>query len=179
MRKALVVGIDYYSSISRLTGCVNDARAVSGILERHSDGAVNFASPRLITSAGPNDLVKRAELKEAVRELFADDAEIALFYFAGHGHIDETGGFLCAADCETGDDGVSLNELLTIATQSTAKNKVIILDSCNSGIAGARPTSTHVAEICEGMTILTASTGMSAGAKLGHSAPRERGALAA
>ncbi|SMP73113.1 caspase family protein [Noviherbaspirillum suwonense] len=157
MRKALIVGIDYYTHISPLSGCVNDAYAVKSVLERHADGTVNFVTPRLLTGTGPADVVDRNELKEAVRELFSDDAEIALLYFAGHGHIEDTGGFLCASDCRTGDDGFSLTELMTIASKSAAKNKLIILDSCHSGIVGNRADA-PVAEIKEGMTILTAST---------------------
>jgi hypothetical protein len=158
MRKALIVGIDYYAHIQPLSGCVNDAHAVKAILERHSDGTVNFVTPRILTGTGPADIVERSELKDAVRELFAGDADIALLYFAGHGYIEDTGGFLCAGDCKTGDDGFSLAELMTLANKSNARNKVIILDSCHSGIAGDRPTGPGIAEINEGMTILTAST---------------------
>lgn len=86
MRKALIVGIDHYDHIGGLSGCVNDAHAVRQVLERHADGTVNFATPLLLTGTGTDD-VGRAALKEAVRELFADNAEIALFYFAGHGFI--------------------------------------------------------------------------------------------
>lgn len=157
MRKALIVGIDYYEHISPLSGCVNDAHSVKSVLERHADGTVNFATPRILTGTGPRDLVPRTELKEAVRKLFADDADIALFYFAGHGYIEDTGGFLCATDCRTGDDGLSLAEVMSFAASSNAKNKVIILDSCHSGIAGERPNHKGLAEIKEGMTVLTAS----------------------
>jgi hypothetical protein len=158
MRKALIVGIDYYAHIKRLSGCVNDAHAVKTILERHADGTVNFVTPRILTGTSAADLVERSELKDAVRELFMGDADIALLYFAGHGHIEDTGGFLCAGDCKTGDDGLSISDLMTLASNSNARNKVIILDSCHSGIAGDRPTAQGVAEIKEGMTILTAST---------------------
>lgn len=158
MRKALVVGIDHYTHFGPLSGCVNDARAVKAVLERHADGTVNFVTPRLITGASPTDVVEKSELKSAVRELFAGDADISLLYFAGHGYIEDTGGFLCAGDCKTGDDGLSLSEVMTIASQSRAKNKVIILDSCHSGIVGNRPETQGIAEIKEGMTILTAST---------------------
>jgi hypothetical protein len=158
MRKALIVGIDYYQSFKCLSGCVNDAHAVRAILERHADGTVNFATPRLLTGTGPTESVDRTEFKEAARELFADDADIALFYFAGHGYIEDTGGFLCASDCKTGDDGFSLGELMALASKSHAKNKIIILDSCHSGIAGDRSTDQRIAEIKQGMTILTAST---------------------
>jgi hypothetical protein len=158
MRKALIVGIDHYTHFKPLSGCVNDAHAVKAMLERHADGTVNFVTPRILTGTGPIDIVERNELKDAVRELFAGDADISLLYFAGHGYIEDTGGFLCAGDCKTGDDGFSLAELMTLASRSSARNKVIILDSCHSGIAGDRPVSQGVAEIKEGMTILTAST---------------------
>src|ERR1039458_456515 len=158
MRKALIVGIDYYAHIQPLSGCVNDAHAVKAILERHSDGTVNFVTPRILTGTGPADIVERSDLKDAVRELFAGDSDIALFYFAGHGYIEDTGGFLCAGDCRTGDDGFSLGELMTLASQSKARNKVIILDCCHGGIAADRPTAEGIAEISQGTTILTAST---------------------
>lgn len=158
MRKALIVGIDHYDNIGQLSGCVNDSHAVKNMLERHADGTVNFATPKIMTGTSSGDRVDKAELKDAVRELFAGDSEIALFYFAGHGYIEDTGGFLCGTDCRTGDDGLALAEVMTLAGRSAAKNKVIILDSCHSGITGSRPESPGVAEIREGMTILTAST---------------------
>jgi uncharacterized caspase-like protein len=102
MRKALIVGIDHYTHFTSLSGCVNDAHAVKEILERHADGTVNFVTPRLLTGTGPADVVEKDKLKTAVRELFAGDSDIALLYFAGHGYIEDTGGFLCAGDCKTG-----------------------------------------------------------------------------
>ena len=108
MRKALIVGIDHYEKIGNLSGCVNDAHSVKAMLERHADGTVNFATPKLLTGTGPGDLVDREELKAAVRELYADDADIALFYFAGHGFIEDTGGYLCTSDSRSGDDGLPL-----------------------------------------------------------------------
>lgn len=158
MRKALIVGIDYYEHIGQLGGAVNDAYNVKAVLERNADGTLNFPTPQLMVGTGPATQVKRAELKTAVRELFTDDAEIALFYFAGHGYIESTGGFLCASDCELGDDGLSLAEVMTIANTSPARNKVIILDSCHGGIAGTNALASGIAEISEGVTILTAST---------------------
>ena len=159
MRKALIVGIDYYDDpqIDALTGCVNDAHALKAMLDRHADSSVNFGT-RLMAGTGPKDVLTRSELKEAVRELFADDAEIALFYFAGHGHIESTGGYLCAGDCRTGDDGLPLAEVMTYANKSKARNKIIILDSCYGGALGDHAVHDKVSEIFEGVTILTAST---------------------
>lgn len=157
MRKALLVGVDHYDALGPLTGCVNDAYAVKNVLERHADGTVNFAAPRLMVGTSKTQAVSKEDLKYAVRNLFADDGEIALFYFAGHGYIEDTGGFLCGTDSRTGDDGLSLSEVMILAGRSPARNKIIILDSCHSGVAGSRADTQTTTEITDGTTILTAS----------------------
>jgi hypothetical protein len=157
MRKALVVGINYYVHGSPLFGCVDDAHSVKAILERHGDGSVNF-DIRLFTGTGPTDMVSRSELKDYIAELFKDDSDIALFYFAGHGHIEATGGYLLASDSSRGDEGVSLADVLLFANNSKAKNKIVVLDSCHSGVAGTPPFASQNAVLSEGLTILTAST---------------------
>lgn len=157
MRKALIIGVDYYEHGSALFGCVEDAHSVKAILARHDGGAVNFDC-KLLTGNGPSDPVNRAEMKDAIIELFHADSEIALFYFAGHGHIEAAGGYLLASNSRRGDEGVSLSEILKLANSSPAKNKIIILDSCHSGIAGAPPENDQSAILSEGLTILTAST---------------------
>ena len=158
MRKALIVGVNYYEHTSGLYGCVDDAHSVKAILERHGNGSINFGSPKLFTGTGPTDAVGRGELKDAIEELFKGDSEIALFFFAGHGHIESAGGYILASDAKRGDDGVSLADVLTLANKSAAKNKIIILDSCHSGIAGTHPQASDQAILSDGMTILTAST---------------------
>lgn len=157
MRIALIVGINYYKHGGSLFGCVDDAHAVKAVLDRHGDGAVNFDS-KLLTGTGPSDRVDRNDLKDRVEELFKAPAEIALFYFAGHGHIEATGGYLLATDSRRGDEGLSLSEVLTLANASPARNKVVVLDSCHSGIAGNPPSSGNLAALSEGLTVLTAST---------------------
>ncbi len=157
MRKALVVGINHYDNISQLYGCVDDAYSMKSVLERNSDGSVN-CHVKLCTGTGPNDKVEKSELKELIRELFSGDSDTAIFYFAGHGYIESTGGYLCTSDVKTGDDGIPLSDVLSIANDSRIKNKIIILDSCHSGVAGARIGSPNYSELKEGTTILTAST---------------------
>ena len=76
MRKALIVGIDHYDHIGSLSGCVNDAHSVRAALERHADGTLNFTTPQLLTGTGAGQPVIKKDLKDAVREVFADDAEI-------------------------------------------------------------------------------------------------------
>jgi hypothetical protein len=157
MRIALIVGINYYQNGGSLFGCVDDAHAMKAVLERHGDGAVNFDC-KLLTGTGPSDQIIRSNLKDGVSELFKVQAEIALFYFAGHGHIEATGGYLLASDSRRGDEGLSLAEVLTLANASPARNKVVILDSCHSGIAGTPPAQGSLASLSEGLTVLTAST---------------------
>ena len=158
MRKALIVGVDYYEKIGSLHGCVNDALAVAGVLEEHANHGTNFITPNVLTATSKEDAITRRILKEEVRKLFEWDEEIALLYFAGHGYVEDTGGFLCASDSESGDDGLALSEVMTFAHNSRANNRIIILDSCHSGAAAERATQQAVAEIPEGVTILTAST---------------------
>lgn len=157
MRLALIVGVNYYQSGNSLFGCVDDAHAVKAVLERHDGGSINFDC-KLLTGTGPTALVQRGNLKDSIEELFKKDADVALFYFAGHGHIEASGGYILASDASRGDEGVSLTEILTFANNSPAKNKIIILDSCHSGIAGTSPTDNQTASLAEGVTVLTAST---------------------
>lgn len=156
MRKALVVGNNYYENIGSLHGCVNDAYGVKSMLDRDADGSVNF-SVKLMTSTGPGDEVPRDELREAIQELFQGDSEVALLYFAGHGHIESAGGYICPSDTKSGNDGIPLSEIMIWANQSAAKNKIIILDGCHSGAAGTNPMA-PMSELSDGVTILTAST---------------------
>lgn len=157
MKIALIVGVNYYASGHYLYGCVNDALSVKNALERHADGSINFDC-KTLTAANEYERIDRGTLKDAVEQLFSVQSDVALFYFAGHGHIEATGGYLLASDAKRGDDGLSLNEVLTLANNSPARNKVIILDSCHSGIAGNPPTVKDNALLTEGITILTAST---------------------
>jgi hypothetical protein len=157
MRKALIVGINYYKHSPLLYGCVDDAHAVKTVLERHDNGKTNFDC-ELLTGTGPSNHVNRGLLKDKITELFGSEANIALLYFAGHGHIEATGGYILATDSQRGDEGVSISEILTLANSSKARNRIIILDSCHSGIAGDTPIADNAAILKEGITILTAST---------------------
>jgi len=127
------------------------------MLERNDGGSVNFDC-KLITASSEHDCIKRADLKDDIENLFETEAEIALFYFAGHGHIEDTGGYLLASNSRRGDEGVSLAEILILANKSPATNKIIILDSCHSGIAGSSPVGEQLATLSDGLTVLTAST---------------------
>jgi len=159
MKKALIIGINYYKYVSKLHGCVNDAKTVMSALERNEDEnkSLNF-SIKLKVATDSNSAIDRRTLKDAIIELFADESDIALLYFAGHGDVEHSGGFLVTSECTRGDDGMSLNDLLQFANQSEARNKIIILDCCHSGYMGKLSTMDETTKLNEGVTIITASS---------------------
>lgn len=155
MRKALCVGIDSYEKVHDLHGCVNDANGVKAVLERNGDGTLNF-NVKLMCATSEASYITKPILKDSIQELFADDSEIALLYYAGHGAYDMLGGYLCTSEVERADDGLSLNDIMGIVGQSKAKSKVIILDSCHSGLAASSLEMQNYSILHSGTTVLAA-----------------------
>ena len=156
MRRALIVGIDDYDAAS-LNGCVNDAEAVAAVLKTHGTGAPNF-DMRVLTSPPQN--LTRAKLREAITELFATECDIAVLYFSGHGFVRSGDGFIVTKDAKEYDEGIAMTQILGIANSSPVKNRVVILDCCYSGKMGTPAVANkNVAELSEGLTVLTASRG--------------------
>ena len=154
MRRALIIGIDDYDA-ALLNGCVNDAEAVAAVLKTHGTRAPNF-DIRVLTSPPKN--LTRAKLREAITELFATECDIALLYFSGHGFIRSGDGFIVTKDARQYDEGIAMTEILGMANSSPVKNRVIILDCCYSGNMGTPAVAEkNVAELSEGLTVLTAS----------------------
>lgn len=155
MRKALCVGIDSYQFASDLHGCVNDANGVKAALERNGDGTLNF-NAKLMCATSEDTYITRADLKDAIRKLFEDESEIAVLYYAGHGSYDALGGYLCTSEVERADDGLSLNDVMGIVSKSKAQNKIVILDSCYSGLAASSTEMQNYSILHSGTTILAA-----------------------
>lgn len=150
MKKALVVGLNDYPNCE-LNCCSNDAASISGLFEVNGDGSPNF---EVITIT---DECTKEKLEESIKLLFADDAEIALLYFSGHGS-DRNGGYLCTTDYNISEElGVKMNNILELANSSKCKNKVIILDCCFSGIMGDLESLNNNSILGEGVTIIAAS----------------------
>lgn len=151
---ALLVGIDDYPS-EPLTGCEKDANRIKQLLETNEDDTPNFECK---IQLGSKKVITRPSLKKAVENLFRREADVALFYFSGHGTANNLGGYLVTQDAEKYDEGLSMSDVLTMANNSPAKERIIILDCCNSGSLGQLPAiSNDAAMLKEGVSILSAS----------------------
>src|SRR5947209_1313209 len=153
MRRALVVGVDDYPG-NPLFGCVNDANSMAEVLKTHGNGSRNFFVKKFTS---PRDAITRSMLREANQKHYAADCDVCLFYFSGHGLITSTGGYIVTTDARRYDEGVSMDDILTLANRSRIKDRIIILDCCHSGALGAATiTGSNMALLGEGVSVLTA-----------------------
>lgn len=167
MRKALVIGIDNYRQAS-LTGCVNDATQITNTIEKNGDGSPNF-DVKLITDQNTKNLA-RGFLKEEIESLFKGPSDVALLFFSGHGAITSTGGYIVTPDFMPNDEGISMDEILTLANNSEARDKIIMLDCCHAGYLGSPSVSgSKLAQIGEGITVLSACRTEENALEIGHS----------
>ena len=149
MKKALIVGLNNYPGC-KLEWCDNDAISMKELIETNGDGSPNFDVISIIDSCTKHDL------RIAIEKLFADDADVALLYFSGHG-ADLDGGYLCTTDFSGADYGVRMTDVLEWANKSRCKNKVIILDCCFAAKMGTSILLNNNSVLGEGVTIIAAS----------------------
>ena len=166
MRKALIIGVDFYKNGNFLSGCVNDAMAMKDALGRNYDLSLNFQCElRLAETMRLSDgsrvgvsAVWHQDLAADIDWLFEGEPEIALFYFSGHGAVFDGKGYLCTSDCVDKYSGVPMLNLIEAAKKSKARNKVIILDCCHSGAAGSDYFGSDVSVLPENTVIMTGCT---------------------
>ncbi|MCA2249984.1 caspase family protein [Mycobacterium intracellulare] len=134
----MIVGINNYAdpAITNLKGAVNDAQEVRDRLM--TTGAFYVADSHYLT----DEHATAASVREAVSDLLwkADQHELSLLYFSGHGFTDGYGnGFIAPCDMIRASPpvhGIRMSELRDLMLK--AKNKqtiVLIFDCCYSGIA--------------------------------------------
>lgn len=160
MRRALCVGIDWYPR-GTLRGCVSDAERLASLLSRHEGGQPNFDCRVMKASLDQKgDKVGRVELRKAVKELFSQPAEVAMFHFSGHGTVNDLDGYLVTQDAQAYDEGLAMSEVLKMANDSKSQEVLVVLDCCHSGNLGNPPVVDNSRTILrEGVSILTASRG--------------------
>ncbi|QOD13701.1 caspase family protein [Psychrobacter sp. 28M-43] len=157
-RKALIIGVNDYEHIGSLNWCENDAISIDQVLTKNADGSPNF-SAQLLTTNNRNKIT-HSLVYEKIQELFSGEADVAVFFFAGHGGFNEnmSEGIICLQNYSQNHEGfIRISDILHIANESKIKNKIIILDSCQSGAAGNdRNIKNDSSVIGDGITILTA-----------------------
>ncbi len=130
--RALMIGETYPGSEASLPACRNDAYGVKHMLDYLT--GVDYAYTKVVLDA------TKSEFFSAISNVFgkADDDDVTLLYFAGHGLqiVDDYGnvvydspdlGALAAADA-----CISARELRAELDQYKGK-KLVLLDSCHSG----------------------------------------------
>lgn len=152
-RRALLVGNNIYANFGSLGGCISDVEALAPLLSRHEGGDPNFSCASAYNIGGD-------ELKKRVQSLLGPGADVALFYFAGHGADHEGDVSLCASDGTRTTPGLRMSELLGLVHQSPVTDVIILLDCCFSGDAGAIPQfGSGSAVLRSGISILGSSRG--------------------
>lgn len=144
-RDALVVGINTYQHLPSLNAPANDAESVARCLERFGECRV-LRMPEGIQNHKPalnrRAVVTTQMLEESLIRLFKPTGknipQTAIFYYSGHGLQRNAGiqeGFLAPSDVNpaAGHYGLSLYWLRRLLQESPVRQRVIILDCCNSG----------------------------------------------
>lgn len=156
MKRALLVGIDIYDRFNDLGGCVNDVMSLTPLLSRHDDASPNFDYQTL---ASDTARVTRDRLSAGLEALLAPGADVALFYFAGHGAEQPQDVSLVVADGTPQVPGIPMSEVLSRAQASQVGEVVLILDCCFSGASGVPQLGSAAAVLRPGLSLLTASRG--------------------
>jgi hypothetical protein len=150
---AVLIGIDDYEE-APLSGCEADATELASILGRDFDEARNFHCELGLAKKAS---VLKSDLVKAATELFTTkDLSIALFYFSGHGKLTNRGGFLVPQDATRYDEGMHMADLLMLANNSSARERVIVLDCCHSGAIDELFGSSQGVPLSIGVSLLAA-----------------------
>jgi uncharacterized caspase-like protein len=125
-RVALVVGNSAYQTVPRLANPINDASAVADLFK-----AAGFDRVEVRRDVGIS------ELRRALSDFsdIASDADVAAFYYAGHGIELDGQNYLIpvdakiARDFDVEDEALSLDRVLR-AIESARQLRLVMLDAC-------------------------------------------------
>ncbi|NEZ58904.1 caspase family protein [Adonisia turfae] len=145
-RDALIVGINQYQTLPRLTAAAKDAEGIANLLENHGNFRVRRL-PEIIQNqrpkVGQQTLVSTQQLENSLVRLLLPKGnhipEAVFFYFSGHGLQREIGireGYLATSETQpnnSNNSGISLSWLRRLIKHSPIRQIIIILDCCHSG----------------------------------------------
>jgi hypothetical protein len=124
---AVVVGVGRYSSMPVLKYSDDDAYQYYAFLKSPEGGALPDKQVKVLV----DEDATRANILQTLRQVLlkADDNDVILFYFSGHG-LD--GSFL-PQDYDGINNRLLHSEVKQIFEQSKAKHKIVVADACFSG----------------------------------------------
>jgi len=140
MKKALLVGINYYNAPCKLNGCINDAVNLKELfISRFGYLSSNIT---LLRDDEPMSPPTRNNILIELNKLIADSANCSEIWFcySGHGsqildrNVDETDGLdevIVPVDYLT--NGVILDDEINKILQQSKCRTILLFDSCSSG----------------------------------------------
>ncbi len=133
---ALVVGIQKYQGYPELLSAVPDVQSIEQLLRSTTDGEETQWEIRRFEKKTKDQLATDA------KAVFAPDAapdDTLLFYFSGHGDVDESNDLYLAVEQTEPDDilmtAFPIKALANYVKNSPSRRKLVLLDCCFSGEA--------------------------------------------
>lgn len=141
-RWAVIIGINDYQDLGKLTTPRNDAKALRQVLVESGGFAENRVILLTDDAADPQNRPTLATMRKRIENTAAmtEPADTLLIFFSGHGvtRKDETSGlergYLVPMDGDV-KNAVSLDWVKDVLSKARAKSKVLILDACHAGSA--------------------------------------------
>ena len=137
----LLLGINsYIDPIPSLRFAAADAKELYDLL---ISPLYNFSTNRLILLESTNSENNHATRRNILRQLHrvaesAQDGDMLLFYYSGHGMVIEESPYLCPSDTEAVDlleeTAIPLTKIREIIATSKASVKIMIFDACHLGV---------------------------------------------
>lgn len=133
--RALIIGQSYPNwSSGQLPGCANDAEAMRAMLATMTSPAYRSVDVKKKLNLTASQIL--SNISTAFQRAKAND--VSLFYYSGHGAEDY--GWLCGVDRG---NYVTIDQLRTALDKIPGK-KIVILDSCYSGMAIGKGVSDDI-----------------------------------
>ncbi|SEJ29980.1 Caspase domain-containing protein [Propionispira arboris] len=133
--KALFIGVNRYldKTIHSLDNVINDVVEMSTVI---TSPPSNFAS--MDSKMIQQTLATQAIITAAVKDFFlnANDQDVLVFYWAGHGALIADEGFFIAYDSDVNhlrDTAIAMQDLRSYIEKSPAKTVIAMFDCCHSG----------------------------------------------
>lgn len=158
------VGVsDYEKPGLKLKNAANDARDfVAAVKAMNNSMYGNVKVSSMLVNGDATYLNIRRAMSQAVRDAAQED--VVIFFFSGHGSIEEKKTYFLPVDADTNDlfaSAVDFDDI--VASAKRLKDKeckvVIIMDACHSGALLGMKSAFSLDMAAPGISILSSSTG--------------------